>query len=725
MRQRAPLAAALAAIVALAPVVALPALATSMTSSGPDAAPVAAATAPKVVIVVGAVHDLTPSYRSAADAIYAEAIKYTPNVVKIYSPNATWSRVKAAAQGASLFFYLGHGSGYPRYTDATFYPDNHDGMGLNKATDPDDYVVRYYGESYVMSELRFAKNAVVILKGLCYAGGSSQPGEHEPTVQMARERIDNFASGFLRAGARTVIADVRGDGVAHYVRSTFTTDQTIGSMWATSPSSNGNQSPFVPIRNPAYQAVMDPNQPTSGFYRSIVGALDMRTTDVVGGAGATPTGTAPDSAAPELWSMDGATTISPNGDGVADRLNLVARFSEAATWSATIRDGGGAPLRSLSGSGHQAFVSWEPTVGGEVAGAGTYSWSLHASDAAGNPALNESGDFSIVDEATPDTGVLAFKPSSTTTRSTTVRYTLTFAGPVGGLTKGDLRRTGTASGCVLGTPTGGPTTFTVQVTSCSTGSVQLTLTPWSVADGGSNLGPAGPISAAKVIIDRSLPSVGQPRPTFRSGIQLGSASAGTSLAVIVSWSGTDSGSGIKSYDVKRSVDGGGYTVIASGVTGTSLQTAVKPGHRYRFKVRARDRAGNVSAWVGSYDWRPALTQQSASSVRYGGAWASTSGSAHSGGSVKSAVASGVSASLKFTGRAVAWVTTFGPDRGAARIYIDGALVATVDTHADAVAERRVAFSRSWASWSTHSIKVVVVGTDGRPRVAVDAFEVVG
>jgi hypothetical protein len=53
---------------------------------------------PKVVIVVGATHGTTDRYRSYADVAYAEAIKHTPNVVKVYSPNATWSAVKAAAK---------------------------------------------------------------------------------------------------------------------------------------------------------------------------------------------------------------------------------------------------------------------------------------------------------------------------------------------------------------------------------------------------------------------------------------------------------------------------------------------------------------------------------------------------------------------------------------------------------------------------------------------------
>ena len=73
----------------------------------------AAPAGPKVVIIVGATHGATASYRTRANAAYAEAIKYTSNVVKVYSPNATWSKVKAAVKGASIVIYMGHGNGWP------------------------------------------------------------------------------------------------------------------------------------------------------------------------------------------------------------------------------------------------------------------------------------------------------------------------------------------------------------------------------------------------------------------------------------------------------------------------------------------------------------------------------------------------------------------------------------------------------------------------------------
>ena len=69
----------------------------------------------KVVIIVGAD---TPQYISRANEVYAEAIKYTPNVVKVYSPNATWSAVKSAVNGANVVVYIGHGNGCPEPVSA-------------------------------------------------------------------------------------------------------------------------------------------------------------------------------------------------------------------------------------------------------------------------------------------------------------------------------------------------------------------------------------------------------------------------------------------------------------------------------------------------------------------------------------------------------------------------------------------------------------------------------
>src|SRR4029453_4302850 len=64
----------------------------------------------KIVIIVGAD---TPQYLDDATELYAEAIQHPSNVIRVYSPNATWSAVKAATTGANVVIYLGHGNGWP------------------------------------------------------------------------------------------------------------------------------------------------------------------------------------------------------------------------------------------------------------------------------------------------------------------------------------------------------------------------------------------------------------------------------------------------------------------------------------------------------------------------------------------------------------------------------------------------------------------------------------
>jgi hypothetical protein len=724
MRSRGLLAAAFAALTAFAPIATAPAFASSATPRWAGMTADAVAASPKVVIVVGATEDTTPSYRSDADTIAAEALKYTPNVVKLYSPNATWAMVRAAAQNASIFIYLGHGYGYPSPYRPVLSPTVQDGMGLNTTAGVSDSTKTYYGESLIASDIRFAKNAVVLLNHLCYSAGSSESGDPEPTIPVARERVDNFASGFIRAGARAVIAQSWTSGVIYAIRSIFTTDETIGDLWTNAPNNQGHIQPFVPVRNPQFQGALDPDTRTTGFHRSIVAAWDMRTTDVVAGASAASTTSSSDTVGPDLWSVDGPLSLSPNADGVADQLSLLARWSEPVNWTAEIRNAANDVVRTQAGSGFQAAVTWDLKVSGSLAPAGDYTYTLHATDLAGNAGADGSGTFTIVDQPIPDTGVLSFRnASSQVTTHPTVLFAITFAAPVTGLDQADFTRVGTAPNCVVGAPVGSGASYTITLTSCSSGTVGLYLNAGTVVDAASNAGPAGPIATPFVTVDRSVPTATAPKPSLRTSLALEGSSTSQRLLVRLTWSGSDVGSGIASYDVARSYDGGAYATIASATTATSLNTTMTPGHTYRFRVMARDRAGNVSAWAYASTWSPSLIQQTSASVAYAGSWSTSSSTSNSGGSARSATAAGASATLSFSGRAVAWVTTLRPTDGVAKVYIDGVLAATIDTKGASTTYRQIVFSKAWTSYGAHTIKIVVAGTAGRPRVDVDAFEV--
>jgi len=212
-------------------------LATAMTATAPDAQ----AATRKVVIVVGPVGGATASYKSSANKLADQARSYGASVTKVYTPNATWSRVYEAAKGANLLIYLGHGNGWPS-THAPFDVKSKDGMGLNRTAGSGNSNTKYFGE-YYMAKLALAKNAVVVLNRLCYASGNNEWGAGNPTKSTAVKRVDNYGYGFFRAG-----------------------------FW-TDPSRTGTYKfAFTSVRTPGATASMDPYA-RGRYYRSVIGFL--------------------------------------------------------------------------------------------------------------------------------------------------------------------------------------------------------------------------------------------------------------------------------------------------------------------------------------------------------------------------------------------------------------------------------------------------------------------
>jgi hypothetical protein len=235
--------------------------------------PTAAASGVKVAIIVGPAGSSTAKYISNAERYAAQARSYGATVVEVYSPNATWPKVKAAAQGANILIYLGHGNGSPSPYGA-FSKYRKDGFGLNATAGHGNTNTKYWGEYYIYTQIRFAPGAVIILNRLCYASGNSEWGSANPKLSVAKQRVDNYATGFLRAGARAVFAE--GITNASYILTgLFTTNKTIGQIFAgSSEMNNGHDIQFRSKRNPAYRAWMAPKS-AGRYYRSVVGLFDL------------------------------------------------------------------------------------------------------------------------------------------------------------------------------------------------------------------------------------------------------------------------------------------------------------------------------------------------------------------------------------------------------------------------------------------------------------------
>jgi hypothetical protein len=311
---------------------------------------------PRVVVIVGPVGNLTDFYRSVGNDAAREASRWTNDVVKVYSPNATWPTVKRALQGASIVVYLGHGNGFPSPYRSTPYARTENGLGLNPVAGGDDSAHQYFGESFLAREVHLAPHALVVMSHLCYASGNSEPGRPDPSLVVAEQRVDNYAAGWLAAGAGAVIADTFGPPEA-YIHDVFTSHASIDRVWRTAPSFHDHVLTFPSLRNPGLTVSMDPTTVGNGYNRSFVGRSGVRTDHVLaGGSGASTlpvVGQGSHAVTPSLASL-GITAGAPGVTTAAADHALVVQANARLT----------VPLRVPRGidlpPSLELSVRWEP-----------------------------------------------------------------------------------------------------------------------------------------------------------------------------------------------------------------------------------------------------------------------------------------------------------------------------------------------------------------------------
>jgi D-alanyl-D-alanine carboxypeptidase len=89
--------------------------------------------------------------------------------------------------------------------------------------------------------------------------------------------------------------------------------------------------------------------------------------------------------------------------------------------------------------------------------------------------------------------------------------------------------------------------------------------------------------------------------------------------VRISWSGADDLSGIRRYEIQETTNGVDWIdVPLANPTAVSVTRALSDAYAYGFRVRARDRAGNLSAWAQTHNARTMIRLDSSDVVRYFG-----------------------------------------------------------------------------------------------------------
>ncbi|MEO6349129.1 MAG: hypothetical protein ABIP53_00575, partial [Candidatus Limnocylindrales bacterium] len=238
---------------------------------------------PKAVFIVGPEEALTEGNLAEAEKMAVQAEAAGMSVRRVFFPYATWENVLAEIQGASLVAYMGHGYGFPSNSDK-LTEARQDGMGLNPYDGGLDTDVAYYGATRIREGIRLAPHAVVILMYGCYTAGNGELGTPIPTVEVARERVDNYASGWLAVGAGAVFGYQWGTHV-NFSDALMSSQSTIDVLFMNQREHVGwNDLYFDSQRTPGAVSHLDPD-PIDGYLRAVTGDLAMTTSEWLSGAG--------------------------------------------------------------------------------------------------------------------------------------------------------------------------------------------------------------------------------------------------------------------------------------------------------------------------------------------------------------------------------------------------------------------------------------------------------
>jgi hypothetical protein len=193
----------------------------------------------------------------------------------------------------------------------------------------------------------------------------------------------------------------------------------------------------------------------------------------------------------------------------------------------------------------------------------------------------------------------------------------------------------------------------------------------------------------------------------------GTVSTDGHVPLSASWSTSDATSGVASGELD--VDS---VLVAIGTGGPTTYSSADGSHQ--LQASATDFAGNRASSDPLSVTQTSVQEAPSASLIYKKTW-TTASVGTPWGTTRYSKTKAATASYTFSGTDVAWVSSRGPKRGKAKVYIDGGLMQIVDLHSSTSSLRKIVFVASGLSAGQHTIKIYVNGTTGRPRVDVDGF----
>ncbi|MEV0925692.1 N-acetylmuramoyl-L-alanine amidase [Streptomyces spongiicola] len=213
-------------------------------------------------------------------------------------------------------------------------------------------------------------------------------------------------------------------------------------------------------------------------------------------------------------------------------------------------------------------------------------------------------------------------------------------------------------------------------------------------------------AAATVIAETTAPTF-----TTKPSLALRTGTVNTTaVPLTLSWKATDSAA-LKEVRLTAPV------AKTYGPTTYSAAHTAKSGAATTWSMTAYDQAGNTAAATAT--GTPVILQET--SATRTGTWTTKSSSSYLGGKSYSSSAKNASLTWTFTGRSAAWVVSRATGSGQAYVYVDGVKAATVDLKSSTTKYRDAIWTKTWSTSAKHTVKIVVVGTSGRPTITTDGL----
>ncbi|GAA4362105.1 hypothetical protein GCM10023088_03400 [Actinomadura verrucosospora] len=251
-------------------------------------------------------------------------------------------------------------------------------------------------------------------------------------------------------------------------------------------------------------------------------------------------------------------------------------------------------------------------------------------------------------------------------------------------------------GATAATPAAGATSATVTLAP-GTHSVQLNA---AFADGTTSASPVFTIVADTTPPVISSQALSLRKATVNSG----------AWPVSLTWKAADNG-------FLSSLKATSPAAKTFSTTTTQWAAVSKPGTTQTWTLAGTDAAGNT----GTSSLSRYTGGQTEGAARRTGTWGVSTTSSYLGGRGMYSKYRGASASWTFTGRTAGLIFKRASNLGAVYVYVDGVKIGTLDTRASTTAYRQLMWTRAWSTSGTHTIKIVVAGTSGRPMVGIDGL----